>query len=69
MANEINWINAVKAICMISVYILHSEAYYGIGSTSYGLILQPFYVNAFFFCKWIFILQKTLANRYGVRIL
>lgn len=48
MANEINWINAVKAICMISVYILHSEAYYGIGSTSYGLILQPFYVNAFF---------------------
>lgn len=44
---ELFWVNTVKAICMISVYLPHSEVYYGINTISYGQILQPFYVNAF----------------------
>jgi peptidoglycan/LPS O-acetylase OafA/YrhL len=45
---QIYWINTLKAICMISVYVLHSEAYYG-ARVTYGYFLYPFYVNAFFF--------------------
>ena len=31
MAQRSFWIDNVKAICMIGVYLLHSEAYYGFG--------------------------------------
>lgn len=60
MKKEIFWLNTVKAICMISVYILHSEVYYGINKISYGQILQPFYVNAFFFVNGYLFFRKYL---------
>ena len=28
-SNYINWIYTARALCMISVYLLHSEFYYG----------------------------------------
>lgn len=67
MGKELSWINAVKAICMISVYILHSESYYGINTTSYGQILQPFYVNAFFFVSGYLFFRKhfQIETSYG----
>ena len=34
MAQRLFWIDNVKAICMIGVYLLHSEAYYGFGDYS-----------------------------------
>ncbi len=55
------WIDAVKAICMIAVYLLHSEAYYGIGDISYGYVLTPFYVNAFFFVSGYLLFKKYLS--------
>lgn len=55
---EIYWINALKAICMISVYIVHSEEYYGTGGVSYGYVLRPFYVNAFFLVSGYLFLKK-----------
>lgn len=45
---------------MISVYLLHSEAYYGTGGVSYGFFLQPFYVNAFFFVSGYLMFRKYL---------
>ena len=47
---------------MISVYILHSEAYYGINDISYGHFLQPFYVNAFFFVSGYLFFRKQLQT-------
>jgi fucose 4-O-acetylase-like acetyltransferase len=43
------WIDAVKALCMISVYLVHSEVYYSVEDVHYNYWLTPFYVNAFFF--------------------
>lgn len=47
-SKNIKWINTARALCMISVYLLHSEFYYGDAGFSYGYALTPFYVNAFF---------------------
>ena len=62
MKQEISWINLTKAICMISVYILHSEAYYGINDISYGYFLQPFYVNVFFYVSGYLFFKKQLQT-------
>ena len=53
---------------MISVYIFHSEAYYGINNISYGHFLQPFYVNAFFFVSGYLFFRKQLqiAGNYSI---
>ncbi len=48
---------------MISVYLLHSEAYYGTGGFSYGYLLQPFYVNAFFFISGYLFFRKHLNDQ------
>ena len=52
------WVDAVKAICMISVYLIHSGIYYDKGEIDYTYVLIPFYVNALFLCQWIFIFNK-----------
>ncbi|WP_302436667.1 acyltransferase family protein [Bacteroides intestinalis] len=58
-----DWIDSVKAICMLGVYLLHSEAYYGTGGVSYGYALTPFYVNAFFFVSgYLFLGKRTGSN-------
>ena len=46
---EIFWINAVKALCMIGVYIAHAEVYYPPAAFSVRHGIDPFYVTAFFF--------------------
>ena len=48
-SKNIKWINTARALCMISVYLLHSEFYYGDAGFSYGYALTPFYVNTFIF--------------------
>jgi surface polysaccharide O-acyltransferase-like enzyme len=34
--SSIFWIDALKAICMLGVYICHSEAYSGFQGTAFG---------------------------------
>ena len=60
MAQRLFWIDNVKAICMIGVYLLHSEAYYGFGDIQYGMLITPFYVNAFFFVSGYLMFNKYL---------
>lgn len=70
---NILWINLLKGICMISVYLLHAEVYTGLAWVkSYGFVLQPFYVNAFFFVsgyllfrKWLSVDGQLVMNRGG----
>lgn len=59
---NILWINLLKGICMISVYLLHAEVYTGMAWVkSYGFVLQPFYVNAFFFVSGYLLFRKWLS--------
>lgn len=61
--NNIGWIDLVKAICMISVYLLHVESYVGmVWIKSYGYLLQPFYVNAFFFVSGYLFFRKWIGD-------
>lgn len=59
MKKELQWVDAVKGLCMISVYIYHLEAYYGYPQHYIGYFLRPFYVNAFFFVSgYLFFLKE-----------
>lgn len=46
----------------MSVYLIHSEVYYGVNYISYGHLLQPFYVNAFFFISGYLFFRKQLQT-------
>ena len=45
---NIFWIDAVKALCMIGVYVAHAEIYYPAAKFSVMHCIAPFYVTAFF---------------------
>lgn len=45
---DINWINALKALCILFVFLRHSEGYYGCDLGWFDGLILPFYVNAFF---------------------
>ena len=67
MDNRIEFIDLAKGICIISVYLLHAECYSGlIWTKSYGFLLQPFYVNAFFFISGFLLFEKCINtdNQY-----
>ena len=60
------WINAVRGICIILVFFMHSGSYYGFSFELVERIISPFYVNAFFiisgylfFRKLFSLLEKT----------
>ena len=59
-SKNIKWINTARALCMISVYLLHSEFYYGDAGFSYGYALTPFYVNAYFFISGYLLFKKYM---------
>ncbi len=62
MKKDINWINAVKALCMIMVYVVHGMFYYGVFYHDVALFLHPVYVNAFFFVSGYLMFRKQLSH-------
>ena len=58
---DINWINALKALCIIFVFLRHSGNYYGVGLGWFDGIYLPFYVNAFFFVSGYLLFWKQLS--------
>ncbi len=60
---ELNWINCVKAICIILVYFAHSVSISGsvIPDWLYWLY-DPVYVNAFFFVSGYLLFRKQLSQ-------
>ena len=59
-SKNINWINAVKAICIISVFFIHCQLYYGCWMQKVNDYIHPFYVNAFFFVSGYLLFRKQL---------
>ena len=62
-SNRLWWIDSIKALCMIGVYLCHTEVYYySADSWSLGYWMKPFYVNAFFFVSGYLFFGKWLKN-------
>lgn len=61
MSNRLNWIDTLKAICMICVYIAHTEAF-TTGNSILCKAVLPFYVNAFFFISGYLLFKKYLEK-------
>lgn len=60
------WIDAIKAICMICVYVYHTGYYYGIDYNKFVFIFTPFYVNGFFFVSgYLFFKSYDKKHLYG----
>ncbi|MBP3408624.1 MAG: acyltransferase [Bacteroidaceae bacterium] len=60
------WIDAIKAICMICVYVYHTGYYYGIDYNKFVFIFTPFYVNGFFFISgYLFFKSYDKKHLYG----
>ena len=62
MSRDINWINAVRALCIIMVYMVHCEAYYGLWLGWANVFIHPVYVNAFFFVSGYLMFRKQLSQ-------
>ena len=60
---DIFWVNAVKAFCMIGVYIAHAEVYYPRTGVSLSPFINPFYVAAFFFVNGYLYAMKSSRER------
>lgn len=58
---DINWVNALKALCIIFVFLRHCGNYYGAGLGWFDRIYLPFYVNAFFFVSGYLLFWKQLS--------
>ena len=63
MSNRLNWIDTLKAICMVCVYIAHTESF-TTSSTILGKVVLPFYVNAFFFISGYLLYNKYLKTNH-----
>ena len=59
---NINWINAAKAICIIAVFFVHCESYYGFVFPIPDALIHPFYVNGFFFVSGYLLFWKQLSS-------
>lgn len=61
--NNISWINTLKVLCMLMVYLNHSEFYCG---TTIGIlrnIYLPIFVPAFFFISGYLLFAKQLSGQ------
>lgn len=59
---NILWINYIRAICILAVYLVHSELYYGYSIGALDYLVHPFYVNAFFFVSGYLMFRKQLSE-------
>ena len=58
----INWINILRAICIILVFLRHSENYYGKNLGWFDGFYLTIYVNAFFFVSGYLLFWKQLSS-------
>ena len=59
---DILWINNLRALCILSVFFVHAENYYGYNTGVLDHLVHPFYVNAFFFVSGYLLLRKQLTK-------
>lgn len=58
---ELLWINLLKAICIICVFYVHCQTYYGFGIKGVSTYIHPIYVNSFFFASGYLLFRKQLS--------
>ncbi|MBE6297052.1 MAG: acyltransferase [Bacteroidales bacterium] len=56
------WIDTIKSICIICVYIAHCESFYFPAKDVATFIVTPFYVNTFFFINGYLLFKKQFKN-------
>ena len=58
---EIAWINTGRAICMICVFVLHTESRFGIDTFAYSFFFMPFFLTFFFFVSgYLMLYNETI---------
>ena len=58
---NILWINYVKAFAILSVFLIHCNNNYLHTSGALNLLIEPYYVNAFFFVSGYLFFRKQLS--------
>lgn len=58
---NIVWINNMKSICLIGVFFVHCQLYYGFMFDKINFFIYPFYVNGFFFISGYLLFWKQLS--------
>lgn len=58
---SVPWINTIKAICIIAVFFVHCQLYYGYKLGILNPFIHTFYVNAFFFVSGYLLFWKQLS--------
>ena len=59
---SIVWINTLKALCILAVFLVHTQSYYGKGLGNANMFIHTFYVNAFFFVSGYLLFWKQLSS-------
>lgn len=59
---ELVWVNNVKFICLILVFLTHSESYTKTWIEGLIYYYQPFFTNAFFLVSGYLLFRKQLSN-------
>ena len=59
---NIIWINNIKALAIIAVYLIHVQTIYGYSIGLLKGLISPWYVNAFFFVSGYLIYRKQLTQ-------
>lgn len=67
---NITWINYIKALAIIAVYLIHVQDIYGYSIGFLLKLINPWFVNAFFFVSGYLIYRKQLTqpiiDQYGI---
>lgn len=62
MKKELVWINFTKGICLLLVYLYHSEFYSGVSTTWLKALYYPFFTNLFFIISGYLLFKKHLST-------
>ena len=56
------WINTMKGLCIVAVFFVHCQSYYGFTTGCLNQFVHTFYVNAFFFVSGSLLFWKQLSE-------
>ena len=64
-SKSIHWINYMRAISMIAIYLIHAEEFFEYSVKGLGTFIQPFYVDSFFFVSGYLLFRKQMSVTEG----
>ncbi len=60
--SDIEWVTNLKGICIVLVFLSHVSVFYGKELGIVSNLMEPFYVNAFFFVSGYLLFWKHLSK-------